>query len=215
MYKKSKEQLIKFEDKIFDLFESGDLPYLTHLNGGNEDQLIDIFKSIKDDDWVFSTHRNHYHYLLKAGNEDRLLENIKNGDSMFVYDKENNFFSSSIVAGSCGIAVGVAQGIKLSNKNNHVWCFVGDGASELGHFYEAVRFVDGFDLPCTFIIEDNDRSVDATKLQRIGQSKMNWPKCVIRYEFKPIYPHIGTGTGRMVKFKEEIIKRYQESKKIC
>jgi hypothetical protein len=43
----NKKDLIDFEKKVYDLFESGDLPYLIHLCGGNEDNLIEIFKEIK------------------------------------------------------------------------------------------------------------------------------------------------------------------------
>ena len=66
------EDLISFEKRIIDMWENGDLPYLIHLSGGNEQQLIDIFRAIDKDDYVLSTHRNHYHYLLHGGSPDRL-----------------------------------------------------------------------------------------------------------------------------------------------
>lgn len=208
MEKISKNQLIEFENKIYNLFENGDLPYLIHLCGGNEDQLINIFKNIKEGDRIFSSHRTHYHYLLSGGNPSILEQKILDGDSMFVFDRKLNFFSSSILAGTACIAAGVALAIKKQNINQHVWCFIGDGAEDEGHFYEAVRFVDGWNLPCTFIIEDNDRSVDTNKEQRRGKDNFIWPSCVIRYNYKPIYPHASTGSGKIVKFKKESIERY-------
>ena len=39
----SKEELIAFEQETAQLWENGDLPYLIHLSGGNEDFLIDLF----------------------------------------------------------------------------------------------------------------------------------------------------------------------------
>ena len=42
----TKEDLIAFEDHIGDLYMDNQLPFLFHLSGGNEDQLIDIFKDI-------------------------------------------------------------------------------------------------------------------------------------------------------------------------
>ena len=47
MFNKTKQQLVDFETKIFDLFEEGKLPYLMHLCGGNENQLIQIFVLIQ------------------------------------------------------------------------------------------------------------------------------------------------------------------------
>ena len=60
----TKEELIAFEDRVGDLYMDNQLPFLFHLSGGNEDQLIEIFKDVKEGDYVISNHRNHYHALL-------------------------------------------------------------------------------------------------------------------------------------------------------
>lgn len=194
------EALIKFEKKIVDLFEDAQIPYPIHLSGGNESQLIEIYKEIKKGDYVFSTHRSHYHYLLAGGSEKSLRQKILNGKSMHVFDKQINFLSSAIVAGTPAIAAGVAAGLKRKGTTQKVWCFIGDGAEDEGHFYEAVRYVDGHDLPCIFIIEDNDRSVETPKKIRYGKSQIKWPECVRRYSYTPTYPHVGTGTGNIIDF---------------
>jgi TPP-dependent pyruvate/acetoin dehydrogenase alpha subunit len=188
----TKEELIKFEKEIIDLWEQSKIPYPVHFCGGNEEQLIEIFKEIKPEDHIFSTHRAHYHALLKGMSPEKLKEIIMRGDSMHIFSKEFNFFTSSIVCGISAIAVGKALALKKKNSKEHVWCFIGDGAEDEGHFYEAVRYVDGHDLPCTFVIEDNNRSVETPKKERYGNSEMKWPKCVRRYYYKPTYPHVGT-----------------------
>ena len=208
MFKKTKKELISFEKRIYDLFEAGELPYLLHLCGGNEDQLIEIFSKINEGDWVFSTHRSHYHYLLKGGNEQKLLDKIKGGDSMFIFDKELNFYSSSVLAGCTGIAVGVAEALKREGSPHKVWCFIGDGAEDEGHFYEAVRYASGKNIPCTFIIEDNDRSVDTTKEGRGSNGFRIESPHIFRYDYKPTYPHASTGSGRIVQFTKESIDSY-------
>ena len=202
----TRNDLLKFEEKMKGLWEDGRLPYMVHFSGGNEDQLIDIFKEVKEDDWVFSSHRSHYHYLLKGGSPERLEKLISSGHSVQILDKNLNFYSSGIVAGCPGIATGVALGLKKRNSPAKVWCFVGDGAEDEGHFYEAVRYTEGWDLPCTFVIEDNNRSIETPKPERYGSSEMNWnPKVVRRYNYSPTYPHTGTG-GWIESFKAQIIK---------
>ena len=198
-----KEDLIKFENEIIELYENGDISHMLHVCGGNEDELISIFENIKKEDYVFSTHRTHYHYLLAGGGIEDLKNKILNGDSMYIFNKDINFLSTSIVAGAPCIAAGIALGLKMSNSAGHVWCFIGDGAEDQGHFYEAVRYVEGFDLPCTFVIEDNDRSVDATKRDRWGNtSELKWnEKYVIRYKYVSTYPHTGTNDKKWLKFK--------------
>ena len=189
---KTKKELIEFENKIAKKWNNAEILHYIHFSGGNEEQLIEIFKEIKPEDYVFSTHRSHYHYLLKGGSPEILEKKILNGESMHVHDKEKNFLASSIVAGTPAIATGIAWALKQKKSKNHVWCFVGDGAEDEGHFYEAVRYVDGWDLPCTFVIEDNNRSVETPRNERYGISKMDWPSCVRRYHYDPTTPHSGT-----------------------
>jgi TPP-dependent pyruvate/acetoin dehydrogenase alpha subunit len=239
----TKDQLIAFETRIKDLWEAGDLPFLLHLSGGNEEPLIELFKEIRPGDWVFSGHRSHYHYLLAGGSPSRLEKLIRAGRSMFVFDRKINFVTSSILAGCCGIAAGVAWAVQeevrrqnaevISDKglvvsaslttypsplttppnpspltpSPHVWCFLGDGAEDEGHFYEAVRFVDGHRLPCTFIIEDNNRSVETRKADRRGPDSNDaailWPKCVRRLRYMSTYPHAGSGCKHHIEFKSQ------------
>lgn len=200
--------LRKFEKDLAKLFEEGKINAPLHLCGGNEKQLISIFKEIKEHDYVFSTHRSHYHYLLKGGSAEKLLDEVLGketgickgkGRSMHIYDKELNFYTSAIVAGTCAIACGVATAIKnecgqdQNSGRPHVWCFVGDGAEDSGHFTEAVRFANGRELPITFIIEDNDFSIDSTKEKRWHLYDPINDRRILRYTYQRTYPHVGIG----------------------
>ena len=73
----NKDTLLEFELKVKEEFEKGHINAPIHLSGGNEENLISIFELIKSQDYVISTHRNHYHYLLKGGNPDVLMAEIK------------------------------------------------------------------------------------------------------------------------------------------
>lgn len=236
----TRESLIAFEDRIKAHWEAGNLPCLLHLCGGNEDELIKIFSFIRPGDWVFSTHRNHYHALLAGMPEAELEAAILAGHSMFAFRRARmqpggdhaydlnwdgaNLYSSAILAGTCGIAAGVAYACRWDRhpKNQlapKVWCFLGDGAEEEGHFYEAALFVEAHDLPCTFIIEDNDRQVDTTKDARRGaevkieatrpaHTPLDHFKCVKRYHYTPTYPHAGSGAkAGSIHFKPEAVAR--------
>ena len=118
----NKKELIAFEKQIAMRFDNGELPYLVHLSGGNEDALIEIFKKIQFGDYIFSTHRSHYHYLLAGGAPDRLEQLILAGKSMFVFDRSLNFYSSSIVCATPSIAAGVAWALKRKGSGRKVWC---------------------------------------------------------------------------------------------
>lgn len=189
----TKQELIDFESRIADLYRQGELPFLFHLSGGNEDQLIEIFKEIKEGDYVLSTHRNHYHALLHGIPPNELEEKIKSGRSMFVFDRKRNFFTSAIIGGTPAIAAGIALALKRKGSKQKVWCFVGDGIEDTGHLWEASRYVDGHELSCTFVIEDNNRSVTTSKEERWGRAvDPVFPACVRKYKYEITYPHART-----------------------
>lgn len=209
----TEKQLIDFETNLAKAFEEGKINCPLHLCGGNERELINIFKYIKQDDYVFSGHRSHYHYLLKGGDANRLIDEIYGyptgvckgkARSMNICDPSIKFYTSAIVAGICSIATGVALAIKhdfggdteeAQKTRPKVWCFIGDGAEDSGYFIEAVRFANARNLPITFIIEDNDYSIDSTKAQRwhnhVAIESDN--NRIIRYHYTRRYPHVGIG----------------------
>ena len=47
-------KIIKFEKKIFKIYNEGKIKYPIHLTKGNEGQLKEIFKYIGKDDWFFA-----------------------------------------------------------------------------------------------------------------------------------------------------------------
>ena len=156
----TKEELIKFETEIGDSFNKGKIKAPVHLYSGNEDLIMEVFNDIDiKNDWVCCTWRNHYQGLLKGIPKDVLKENIMKGKSMVMNIPEHKFICSSIVGGIPSIAGGIAFAIKQQNKPNRVWCWVGDMSSETGAFHEAYKYSLNHDLPITFIIEDNRKSV--------------------------------------------------------
>ena len=68
----NKLKLIKFEEDIAKLFNAGKIKAPVHLYHGNENKLIEIFKKIKKNDWVFCSWRSHYQCLLKGVPENKI-----------------------------------------------------------------------------------------------------------------------------------------------
>jgi len=190
--KYTEEELIEFENLIVSHWESAKIRGPIHLSNGNEQHLIEIFKRISSNDWVFSTWRNHYHALLKGISPDVLEKEILAGKSITICDIDNKFYSSAIVGGTLSIALGVAQGIKKQNGLEKVWCFIGDMSFETGIFYEVHKYARNFDLPLYFVVEDNDVST-YTPTVATWNKKREIPIDVIHYTYKSKFPHYGTG----------------------
>jgi len=192
----TKKELIAFEQRIADAFKNGLINCPIHLSGGNENQLIKIFKNIKPEDYVLSTHRSHYHYLLKGGSPHKLESEIVGyydgccggqGRSMHIIDPSINFYSSAIIGGTCAIACGLG----LAGKK--VWVFVGDGAEDSGYFFEAARYCYSKELPVLFIVEHNDLAVETTTEERWGNYHPVTLPNIIHYYYARTWPHVGIG----------------------
>ena len=184
----TKSDLIEFEQEVANAFTAKKVNGPIHLSGGNEDQLIEIFKEIKRTDWVFSTYRSHYHALLHGVPRDWLMQQILDGHSMNIMSPEHRFFSSAIVGGCLPIAVGMARG------GQRTWCFVGDMAATTGAFHEALQYVGGLSLNCIFVVEDNGMSCDTPtyKCWHDGMEPYQHGR-KISYHYTRKWPHSGVG----------------------
>jgi pyruvate dehydrogenase E1 component alpha subunit len=187
-----KAGLKQFERKMADHWESGRVRGPIHLSGGNEDELIEIFKYIKKTDWVFSTWRSHYHALLKGVPSEWVEQEILDGRSITLVNKDEKFYASAIVGAIIPIAVGVAMANKREGNNETVWCFVGDMAFETGGFMENYKYSKNFDLPIKFVVEDNGVSTNTPTVET-WKVKSEVPSDVIWYDYKKEWPHYGTG----------------------
>jgi len=188
-----KAGLIQFERKMADHWEAGKVRGPIHLSGGNEDELIEIFKYVKKTDWVFSTWRSHYHALLKGVPSEWLEEEILAGRSITIVNQEERFYSSAIVGSIIPIATGVAMANKRDNKDDKVWCFIGDMAFETGGFYEMHKYAQRYDLPIRFVVEDNGVSTNTPTEETWNGIKREIPSDIIWYDYKKQWPHYGTG----------------------
>mgnify|MGYP003121229381 CR=1 FL=1 len=203
----SKEQLIAFEEEIAELYEAGNIKAPVHLRNGNEQMLIDIFKNleISKEDYVFSTWASHLHALLKGIDPAKIRKDILEGRSITLHYTDDNFFSSAIVGGICPIAAGTAMALKKQNKSDRVYCFVGDMAFRTGICHESIVYAVSQNLPITFIVENNGKSVGTPTEECWGavstknlydiykQMSLHSSVDVLYYEYEMSYPHSGTG----------------------
>jgi TPP-dependent pyruvate/acetoin dehydrogenase alpha subunit len=191
-----KSDLIRFEREVADRFERKEIPGPIHLSGGNEDQLIEIFKDIKPTDWVFSTWRSHYHALLHGVPPEKVMSEIMAGRSMNLMFPEHNFLTSAIVGGILPIAVGVAYALKQQDYrrcHDKVWCFIGDMTATTGIFHEASYYSITHQLPIMFVIEDNGFSTNTPTSQVQDDDSYVFHPSVINYYYDRTYPHCGIG----------------------
>ena len=120
------EELIAFESDIAAIFNAGKIRAPVHLYSGNESQMIEIFREVKPEDWVFCSWRSHYQCLLKGVPPEEVKAEILAGRSISLCFPKYRVVSSAIVTGVLPIAVGAAMGIKRRGEKARVHCFVGE-----------------------------------------------------------------------------------------
>jgi pyruvate dehydrogenase E1 component alpha subunit len=159
----------KVQLKIEELYHLDEMKTPVHLSIGQEAISTGVCSALRKDDYVFSNHRSHGHYLAKGGDLKAMIAELYcretgcsggRGGSMHLVDTSVGLMgSSSIVAGGIPLAVGAALSSKLSGINRIAVAFFGDGAVDEGVLYESVNFALLRKLPVLFVCENNFYSV--------------------------------------------------------
>lgn len=184
--------LIGFENEVAVRFEAGEIKAPIHLAGGNEEQLIHIFREhVNESDYVLSNWRSHYHCLLKGVPREQLMAEIVRGRSISLCFPEYRILSSAIVGGTAPIAVGLAAGIKAKGERRKVVCFLGDMAAQSGVVHESIKYATGHKLPVLWVVENNGLSVTTNTEESWGGC--NRHPSLLRYDYKLTRPHCGIG----------------------
>lgn len=203
----SAHDLIRFEDDVCTWFANKKIRAPVHLDNGNEEALIAVFRDYVDaDDWVVGSWRQHYKCLLKGVPPEVLKQAILDGKSISLCFPQYRILSSAIVGGVLPIAVGLALAIQRQQLRHKVVCFMGEMTSETGIAHECIKYARNFRLPLLFVLEDNEKSVCTTTLEAWGMDRLTYAPHgnpavgpvkvqdnVIYYRYQSKYPHAGTG----------------------
>ena len=194
----TKEDLVKFEEEIAELFNAAKIFAPVHLYYVNEDQIIKVFENIRSQDWVFCSWRSHYQCLLKGVPPKEIKEEIIAGRSISLCFPDYQIYSSALVGGSLPVAVGTAMAIKRKDEDSKVYCFMGDMTSETGIAHECIKYSRNHQLPIHFIIEYNSKSVCTDTRETWNVSSLSYEEKhdsnITYYHYETKYPHAGAGT---------------------
>jgi 2-oxoisovalerate dehydrogenase E1 component len=154
-----------FEDVVSARYKIGEIPGFVHLYHGEEAIATGVCAALDKEDIVTSTHRGHGHAIAKGIPAGEALAELfgkaggcngGRGGSMHMYKPSVGFLGTNgMVGGGIGLAVGSAMALKTRNKKNVAVTFFGDGASNMGIFYESLNLASVLKLPVVFVCENN------------------------------------------------------------
>ncbi len=151
-----------FEERLLDLFPSGQIYGTTHTYIGQEANAVGVLTAMQEGDLVVSNHRCHGHFLAYGGSMHALAAEllgretgICGGRGGSQHIKWQDFFANGILGGTVPIAVGMAFAETAKRRNSVVFTFIGDGTLGEGVVYESLNMASLWNLPLFFIVENN------------------------------------------------------------
>lgn len=152
----------RVEERLLELFSSGKLNGTIHTCVGQEFSAIAFSGQVNKDDYIFSNHRCHGHYLAFTGDYKGLIGEVMGkatgicsgvGGSQHLCN--GNFFSNGIQGGMLPVASGLAMGMKLKKQNQIVLAYMGDGTLGEGIVYETLNIMSKWEIPILIVCENN------------------------------------------------------------
>lgn len=164
-----------FELALLDLFDAGKLNGTTHTCLGQEYVPVALAPLLRED-FVFSNHRGHGHYLARFEDPDGLLAEIMGragavcagvGGSQHIY--RDGYLSTGVQGQSLPVAVGVALHFKRTGQDRIAVVHIGDGTWGEGAVYEALNMAQLWSVPLLVVVEHNGISQSTpTEAQMAG-----------------------------------------------
>jgi pyruvate dehydrogenase E1 component alpha subunit len=154
-----------FEKRAYDLFMQNLVKGTTHLGTGQEAVAAGVSQAMNADDYTFTTYRGHNHVLARGtpmtpvmaellGRENGLMHG--KGGSMHLLDVSHGILGAyAIIGAQLVIANGSAWSAQYRGTKQVTVCFLGDGATNIGAFHEALNLAAVWKLPVIFICENN------------------------------------------------------------
>lgn len=150
------------ENRFLDLFSQGKLFGTVHTCVGQEFSALAFAGQLKGNDFVFSNHRCHGHFLAFTGALDALIAELlgrSTGVCGGIGGSQHlcfgNFFSNGIQGGIAPMAVGMAWAKNFRGGDAIGIVYLGDGTLGEGVVYEAMNLASVMKAPLLFVCEDN------------------------------------------------------------
>jgi len=150
------------EEKFLELFSQGKLNGTVHTCVGQEFSAVAFAGQLNENDFIFSNHRCHGHYISFTNDYEGLIAELMGkeigvvggvGSSQHLC--KNNFYSNGVQGGIVPVATGMALANKLSKNDNIGVVFIGDGTLGEGVVYETMNIISKWKIPLVVVCENN------------------------------------------------------------
>ncbi|SFK66410.1 pyruvate dehydrogenase (acetyl-transferring) E1 component subunit alpha [Shimia haliotis] len=155
----------RFEEKAGQLYGMGLIGGFCHLYIGQEAVVVGLEAATKEGDKRITSYRDHGHMLACGMEANGVMAELTGriggyskgkGGSMHMFSKEKHFYGGhGIVGAQVPLGAGLSFADKYKGTDNVTFTYFGDGASNQGQVYETFNMAALWELPCIFVIENN------------------------------------------------------------
>ena len=159
----------RFELKMTEIFKEkirrGEPVGALHSCEGQEAISAAVSACLRDDDYVFSTHRGHGHAIAKGVELKKVVSELLGketgcshgrGGSMHLFDVSVGLMGGNgIVGGGLPLALGTAYSAQYRGTDQVTVCYFGDGAVSQGSFHESLNMAAIWKYPIIYVCENN------------------------------------------------------------
>ncbi|WP_281967070.1 pyruvate dehydrogenase (acetyl-transferring) E1 component subunit alpha [Roseovarius nanhaiticus] len=178
----------RFEEKAGQLYGMGLIGGFCHLYIGQEAVVVGLEAAAEEGDKRITTYRDHGHMLACGMDPNGVMAELTGreggysrgkGGSMHMFSKEKHFYGGhGIVGANVPLGAGLAFSDKYRENDRVTFTYFGDGAANQGQVYETFNMAKLWDLPCIFVIENNQyamgtaqkRSTSSPELYKRGEA---------------------------------------------
>jgi len=165
----------RVEEESARAYAQGKIGGFLHLYIGQEAVAVGSIATLKPEDYVVTTYRDHGVAIAKGMSARAVMAELYGkvtgcskglGGSMHMFDAKTNMLGGhGIVGGHIPLATGAAFASKYRADGRVTLCYFGEGAVSIGGFHEGVSLAALWKLPIVFICENNEYSM-GTPLSR-------------------------------------------------
>ena len=165
------------EEKLLSLFSEGKLNGTVHTCIGQEFSAVSIVNNLDNNDFVFSNHRGHGHYISKTKDIKGLIAEVMGkksgacrgvGGSQHLHHK--NYYSNGIQGSIVPVSAGIAYANKLKINKSIGLVYIGDGTFGEGVLYETFNIISLLEIPLLIVCEDNGISQSTKQSNNLSGS---------------------------------------------
>lgn len=157
--------LRRFEERAGEAYATGHIGGFCHLYIGQEAVAVGSLASLRKDDYVVSTYREHGQALARGLTSRAVMAELYGkatgcsggkGGSMHIFDPDLNFMGGhGIVGGHIPLGAGFAFAARYRGGDQVSLTYLGEAAANIGAFHEALNMAGLWKLPAIFMIENN------------------------------------------------------------